>query len=59
MNEAYIADSTTNDILQQLRDGKIQFKQLSLVECKNLAGRLIYRDCIYILNHMPLKLRLI
>jgi len=33
--------------------------QLLLAECKDQAGRRIYRDRIYIPNYMPLKLRLI
>jgi len=59
MKEGYIVDPIPNDILQQLRDGKVRSKQLSLAECKDETGRLIYRDRIYIPNHTLLKLRLI
>jgi len=59
MKEGYIVDPIPNDILQQLRDGKIRSKQLLLAECKNQGSKLIYRNRTYIPNYTPLKLRLI
>jgi len=59
--QAYEEDPLPNDVLHQLREGKTRSKQLSLAECSTDANttRLLYRNRFYVLNHMPLKLRLI
>ena len=59
-NEAYIQDPILNDVLGQLRRGQTRSKQLSLAECQvDDNGRLLYRKCIYVPEHIPLKLQLI
>ena len=58
-NQVYKYDPLLKDILQQLQDGKIRSKQLSLVQYTVQEGRLFYRDSLYIPYYIPLKLRLI
>ena len=59
-NEVYIQDPIPNDVLGQLRRGQTCSKQISLAECQvDDNGHLLYCKHIYVLNYMPLKLRLI
>ena len=59
-NKASIQDPIPNDVLGQLRRGQTHSKQISLTECQvDDNGRLLYYKCIYMLNHIPLKPRLI
>ena len=41
------------------KPGPSSSKQLSLAECKEDSGRLLYQDRLYVPDYMPLKLRLI
>ena len=56
---AYEKDPIPNDVLEQLHSGQRRSKQLSLAECRDSEGRLIYRRRVYVPDYMPLKLRLI
>ena len=56
---AYQEDPLPKDVLQQFREGRTRSKQLSLAECKEENGHLIYRDRVYIPDYLPLKLQLI
>ena len=58
-DQAYKEDPLPRDVLQQLREGRTRSKQLSLAECKEENGHLIYRDRVYIPHYLPLKLQLI
>ena len=59
-NEAYMQDLIPNDVLGQLCTGQTRSKQISLAKCQiDDNGHLLYRNRIYVLNHMLLKLQLI
>ena len=58
-DQAYREDPLPRDVLQQLREGRTRSKQLSLAECKEENGHLIYRDRVYVPDYLPLKLQLI
>jgi len=58
-DQAYKEDPLPRDILQQLQEGRTRSKQLSLAECKEENGYLIYRDRVYVPDYLPLKLQLI
>jgi transposase InsO family protein len=57
--EAYQVDQFPGRILRLLQNGTRQCKEISLADCKEIDGRLIYRDCIYVPDHVPLRLRLL
>ena len=57
--EAYLADPFPEWILGLVRNDARQCKEISLADCKERDGRLIYRDCIYVPDHVPLRLRLL
>jgi len=57
--EAYLVDQFPGWILGLLRDGTRQCKEISLADCKERSGRLLYRDCIFVPDHTPLQLRLL
>jgi len=57
--EAYLADPFPERILGLVRNGARQCKEISLADCKERDGRLIYWDCIYVPDHLPLRLRLL
>jgi len=57
--EAYQADPFPERILGLLRSGARHCKEISLADCKERDGRLIYQDCIYVLDHVLLRLRLL
>jgi len=56
--EVYQADPFPERILGLLRNGVRQCKEISLADCKERNGRLIYWDCIYVPHHVLLRLRL-
>jgi transposase InsO family protein len=57
--EAYRVDPFPDRILELLRNGTRQCKEISLADCKEWNGRLVYRDCIYVPDHIPLRLQLL
>jgi len=57
--EAYQVDEFPGRILGLLRDGTRQCKKISLANCKETNGRLFYRDCLFVPDHTPLRLRLL
>jgi len=57
--ESYQADPFPARILGLLRNGTRQCKEISLAECKEKDGRLLYRDCVYVPDHPPLRLQLL
>jgi len=59
LTEAYQVDQFLGRILGLLRDGTRQCKEISLANCKKMGGRLLYRDCTFVLDHTPLRLRLL
>ena len=59
LEEAYQVDPFPERILGLLRDDIRHCKEISLADCKEKNGRLVYRDCIYVPDHMPLRLRLL
>jgi hypothetical protein len=58
-NQAYKADPLPNDVLRVLRDGVHQSYRITLAKCREQAGRLWYRDRLYVPNHEPLRLHLL
>jgi len=59
LEEAYQVYPFPERILRLLRDDVQQCKEISLADCKEKNGRLVYRDCIYVPDHMLLRLRLL
>ena len=59
LEEAYQVDRFPERILRLLGDNILHCKEISLADCKEKNGRLVYRDCIYVPDHMPLQLRLL
>ena len=59
LEEAYQVDPFPERILRLLREDIRYCKEISLADCKEKNGRLVYRDCIYVPDHMPLRLRLL
>ena len=59
LTEAYQVDQLLGRILGLLRDGTRQCKEIPLAHCKEMNGRLFYRDCIFVLDHTPLRLQLL
>ena len=57
--ESYRADPFPARILGLLRNGARQCKEISLAECKERDGRLLYRDCVYVPDHPPLRLQML
>jgi len=57
--ESYRADPFPTRILGLLRNGARQCKEISLAECKEQDGQLLYRDCVYVPDHPPLRLQLL
>jgi len=57
--EAYQVNQFPGRILGLLRDGTRQCKEISLADCKEMNGRLFYRDCLFVPDHTPLRLRLL
>jgi len=59
LEEGYQVDLFAEWILGLLRDDIWHCKEISLAECKEKNDRLVYHDCIYVPDHMPLRLRLL
>jgi len=59
LEEAYQVNSFLEWILRLLRDDIRHCKEISLADCKEKNGILVYHDCIYVPDHMPLRLRLL
>ena len=59
LTEAYQVDQFLGGILGLLHDSTRQCKEISLADCKEESGRLLYRDCIFVLDHTPLRLWLL
>jgi len=59
LTEAYQVDQFPGRILGLLCDGTMQGKEISLADCKEMNGRLFYWDCIFVLDHIPLRLQLL
>jgi len=57
--EAYQVGPFSERILGSLRNGTRQCRELSLADCKDKDGRLAHCDCIYVPDHIPLRLRLL
>jgi len=54
LEEAYLVDSFPECILRLLQGDIWHCKEISLADCMEKNGRLVYCDCIYMLDHMPL-----
>ena len=48
-----------NRILRQPEEVSRHSREISLANCKVKDNRLIYRDCVYVPDHMLLRLRLL
>jgi len=59
LEEAYQVDPIPERILKFLRDDVWHCKEISLADCKEKKHRLVYRDCIYVPDHLPLRLGLL
>ena len=57
--EAYQVEEFLGRILGLLHDGTRQWKEISLADCKEMNGRLFYRDCLFVPDHTPLRLQLL
>jgi hypothetical protein len=57
--KAYQVDPFTDRILGLSQNGTTQYKEISLADCKERNSRLVYCDCIYIPDHIPLRLQLL
>jgi len=57
LTESYQADPFPVRILRLLQNGAQQCKEISLAKCKEWDGRLLYRDCVYVPDHPPLRLQ--
>ncbi|KAH0609145.1 uncharacterized protein H6S33_001373 [Morchella sextelata] len=58
-DEGYSADPFPEKILDMRNKGERQSKDISLAECTEVEGRLLYRGSIYVPNYDPLKLRIL
>jgi len=59
LTKAYQVDPFPERKLGLIRNGTRQCKEILLTDCKEGDIRLIYRDCIYAADHVPLRLRLL
>ncbi|KAH0606065.1 uncharacterized protein H6S33_004522 [Morchella sextelata] len=57
--EGYCADPFPQKILDMRNKGERQSKDISLAECTEVEGRLLYRDSIYVPDYDPLKLQIL
>jgi hypothetical protein len=55
-DEGYNTDLFPQKILDMRNKGKRQSKHISLAECTEVEGRLLYRGSIYVPGYVPLKL---
>jgi hypothetical protein len=58
-DEGYNADTLPQKILDMRNKGEQQSKDISLAECIEVEGRLLYRGSIYVPDYDPLKLRIL
>ncbi|KAH0611235.1 uncharacterized protein H6S33_011662 [Morchella sextelata] len=58
-DEGYSADPFHQKILDMRNKGDRQSKDISLAECTEVEGRLLYRGSIYVPDYDPLKLRIL
>src|SRR6266566_2610671 len=56
--EGYMADQFPTQVLQNLRNGTRQSKEITLAECTEQEGQLYYRGVKYVPNYPPLRLRI-
>jgi hypothetical protein len=56
--EAYDTDPFPNKVLQMLKNGTKQCKEITLAECEECENLLLYRQQISVPNYGPLKLHL-
>src|SRR4030095_2679005 len=49
--EAYEADTLPNEILEKLRQGTRHSRHLTLSECEEQEGRLVYRNRLHVPDH--------
>jgi hypothetical protein len=59
ISEATKTDAFAQDILTMLREGKQHCRELSLSECQEQDGRLLYQQRLYIAESDPLRLRIL
>jgi hypothetical protein len=57
-HEAYATDPFPNKVLQMLRDGTKQCKDITLAECEERNNLLLYRRQIWVPDYEPLRLHL-
>ncbi|KAH0603186.1 uncharacterized protein H6S33_008190, partial [Morchella sextelata] len=58
-DEGFSADPFPQKILDMRNKGERQSKDISLAECIEVEGRLLYRGSIYVPDYDPLKLRIL
>ncbi|KAH0609702.1 uncharacterized protein H6S33_012248 [Morchella sextelata] len=58
-DEGYSADPCPQKILDMRNKDERQSKDISLAECTEVEGRLLYRGSIYVPDYNPLKLRIL
>ncbi|KEY63902.1 hypothetical protein S7711_10198 [Stachybotrys chartarum IBT 7711] len=59
LDEGYQQDGTPGGILQALREGAPRHPRITLAECTEIQGKLLYRKRIYIPDYNPLKAALL
>ncbi|KAI0991735.1 hypothetical protein K3495_g16452, partial [Podosphaera aphanis] len=59
LEEGYDKDPLPRKILSQIRKGERYSSHISLAECDEVDGRLMYREALYIPDHDPLKLHIL
>lgn len=59
LEQAYQADKTPHEVLQALARGDRRHPELTLAECENRQGILLYRGRIFVPNHDELRLYII
>ncbi|KAI0996733.1 hypothetical protein K3495_g11451 [Podosphaera aphanis] len=57
--DGYIKDPLPLELLNLLRQGVRRSSHVSLAECSELDGKLIYRGTLYVPNYDPLKLQIL
>ena len=57
--EGYAADKFPNEVLKSIRTEQKQHAQITLAECSEREGRLLYRDKVFVPDYAPLRLRVI
>src|SRR5215217_7252488 len=58
-NKGFAADPISKDMLKALEDSATKSRHLTLSQCSERQGRLLYQERVYVPDHAPLKLRLI